>query len=270
MKRVSVINISMIDFLFSLYLETVQYIKCGVKKSGTRGQNRIINGQDAEANEWPWMASLQALKQHFCGGSVIGRRWIITAAHCLVRKDGSRLKPTSIAVTLGDHDDTEQSETDKTEVYDVDYYILHEKYRRRSITNDIAVIKVKKSIDLRLHTPVCLPRRNANFAYSKATAVGWGYDGRKNPARLQEGTLTIKAKSSCSRYRYGNFCAGGSGVGVCFGDSGGPLTVKNRQGRHILAGITSFGITNDCNVYVPSYFADVSYYRDWIKKKTGI
>ena len=161
--------------------------------------------------------------------------------------------------------------TIETQVYYVDSYKIPKKFGKEPWSRDIAVIKVKKSIDLRLHTPVCLPRRNANFAYSKATAVGWGYDGRKNPARLQEGTLTIKEHSACAWFWHGNFCAGGSGgSGICFGDSGGSLTVEKRQGRHILAGITSFGITNDCNVYVPSYFADVSYYRDWIKKKTGI
>ena len=240
-------------------------------------------------NEWPWMADLRlrlpSLNIHLCGASVIGRRWIITAAHCLV-VDGSRIKPKFIAVTLGDHDNTEQSETDKTEVYDVDYYILHEKYRRRSITNDIAVIKVKKSIDLRLHTPVCLPNRNKNFAGSQAMAVGWGVESYNGPTiwdgispdRLQEVSLAIKEPSFCrSTYPYfrkGTLCADGSGANICDGDSGGPLTVENRSERHTLAGIASFVKLKykdgPCDENKPSFFADVSYYRDWIKSKTGI
>ena len=151
----------------------------------------------------------------------------------------------------------------------MDYFITHE----RPELDDIAVIKVKKSINLRLYTPVCLPGRNANFAYSKATAVGFGTRDEfgNKPALLQEGTLTIKEHSACAWFWHGNFCAGGSGgSGICFGDSGGPLTVEKRQGRHILAGISSFVLDKRCKPNKPSYFADVSYYRDWIKEKTGI
>lgn len=38
---------------------------------------------EAPVNAFPWMASLQYKGQHFCGGSVITTRYVVTAAHCM-------------------------------------------------------------------------------------------------------------------------------------------------------------------------------------------
>ncbi|CAG0904079.1 unnamed protein product [Cyprideis torosa] len=44
---------------------------------------RIINGQDAAPCQFPHQVSLQNQQlNHFCGGSIIGSEWVVTAAHC--------------------------------------------------------------------------------------------------------------------------------------------------------------------------------------------
>ena len=47
--------------------------------------SRIVNGNDAEDNEWPWIAALMNNGRQFCGGSLIDDKHILTAAHCVAQ-----------------------------------------------------------------------------------------------------------------------------------------------------------------------------------------
>ena len=45
-------------------------------------RQRIVGGQPADKDEWPWMAAL-FIGQKFCGGAIINDFYILTAAHCV-------------------------------------------------------------------------------------------------------------------------------------------------------------------------------------------
>ncbi|XP_033730592.1 chymotrypsin-1-like [Pecten maximus] len=44
---------------------------------------RIINGEDADIQNYPWQASLRIVTNHICGAAVVSQRAAITAAHCI-------------------------------------------------------------------------------------------------------------------------------------------------------------------------------------------
>ena len=60
-------------------------------------------------------------------------------------------------------------------------------------------------------------------------------------------------------------CAGTGGSSVCYGDSGGPLMLRDSgSGRWSAVGVTSFGLP-DCELQgVPDVFARVDSYLDFI------
>ena len=46
-------------------------------------QKRIVGGKPIkEPGKWPWIATLWYNKTHYCGGSIIDKKWIVTTAHC--------------------------------------------------------------------------------------------------------------------------------------------------------------------------------------------
>ena len=49
-------------------------------------KDKIVGGEVVDITEHPWTVSLRNVVvgiSHFCGGSILNREWILTAAHCL-------------------------------------------------------------------------------------------------------------------------------------------------------------------------------------------
>lgn len=66
-----------------------------------------MSGTDARPHTWPWQALIEVkgkapdgigFGQH-CGGTLIDRQWIVTAAHCLFMKPN----PLLYRVKLGEY-----------------------------------------------------------------------------------------------------------------------------------------------------------------------
>ena len=67
---------------------------CGVS-SNPQIRNKIIGGKDTTIHDWPWVAALVnssnvdgavlGERGPFCGGVIISKRHILTAAHCVDR-----------------------------------------------------------------------------------------------------------------------------------------------------------------------------------------
>jgi len=245
--------------------------QCGKKKS-----TRIVGGQNAEVNEWPWMVALSrgtdgSSQSYICGGTLIAEEWVVSAAHCFFDTSGNRvLFENNMRIVLGDHDISTETETTIREVFAVSQITLHPTYVFQTNKDDIALLKVSTKVDLNKHAPACLPEQGATFVGQTAFAYGWGalqYGTGEYPDILQEVALPVVSVADCkaaygeSSIIDGMLCAGGDGVkDSCSGDSGGPLTVPNTSDRHVLIGATSFG--RGCAVEgFFGVYADVPFYR---------
>lgn len=59
-------------------------LKSYIPECGERNEvSRIVGGDEAGTNEFPWMARLSYFKRFYCGGMLINDRYVLTAAHCV-------------------------------------------------------------------------------------------------------------------------------------------------------------------------------------------
>ena len=57
--------------------------KRGSGEIESRIESKIVGGETATEEDYPYIVSLQNNYGHFCGGSLIASQWVLTAAHCV-------------------------------------------------------------------------------------------------------------------------------------------------------------------------------------------
>ncbi|CAF4682842.1 unnamed protein product [Rotaria socialis] len=229
---------------------------------------RIVGGVEAIPNSWPWIVSLR-VRDHFCGGTLIDRKHVLTAAHCLTGANSYILR-----VVAGLHQRL-NTNTGRTQVMSVSRIFLHEQYNSRTHANDIAIIRLSQPAQLNTYVNIiCLPGPDPQET-EPVTVAGWGstYFGSPLPNSLRQVTMQVtnaKAKTSYPAYFNAQRQIGANmpytgGKDSCQGDSGGPL-MYNSNGQWHLSGVVSFGF--ECaRANYPGVYTRTSAYLNWIYNK---
>ncbi|XP_028138319.2 brachyurin [Diabrotica virgifera virgifera] len=244
------------------------YPENAIKKSTLR----IIGGDNVTPNSYPFQAALfiyYKSKTNLCGGSLIDKEWILTAAHC-VDND-----PVRIVVKLGLHDVYATQES-TVQIYEAKSYYKHSKWNEKTLQNDIALIKLPRNATLNNYVNLIKIGDNIDYAGRVATVLGWGSteDGQISKY-LKKVDVDVMTNQACKAVRKEfneiivstHLCTSGQGIrGSCSGDSGGPLIVDGVQ-----IGLVSFGPEN-CMRGFPSVFTRVPKFASWItstKRNSG-
>jgi len=254
-------------------------LSLGAAAGAQEATPRIIGGDDASQNEWPWMAQVNVRFRDtrsggLCGGILLSRDWVVTAAHCLVSDLGNVVPPNDVNVLLG------SVFLDEGTSYNVEDFKIPDEYNPENFNNDIALIRLASPGPALSNWPSIVgfdqlrELELAPFAQrdEALTATGWGVTSRNEiepqPAdRLQEVALDYIQTSSCKN-AWGNgfntatmVCAAelnpvqGRDQDTCSGDSGGPLFIGDDIDPYVI-GLTSFG-QPQCAGNLPTVYTSV-------------
>ncbi|MBE5190086.1 serine protease [Vibrio parahaemolyticus] len=239
---------TLVAFLIGLTLPTTT-IADTLKPVQNDVSTRIIGGEPANTSDWKFIASLVRKGQptsigHFCGGSFLGGKYVLTAAHCV-----EGLNADDLDIVLGLYDQNRESQAQRITVNNI---YSHTAYNSHTTNNDIALIELEHSVDsatIDLATPEVLDSVRVG---DKLHVAGWGNTSttdRVYPTVLQQVDLEYVDRATCQNLsgNYSNvsddgICAGyyWGGKDSCQGDSGGPLIVDD-NGINKLLGVVSWG-----------------------------
>ncbi|XP_077535565.1 chymotrypsin-like protease CTRL-1 [Haemaphysalis longicornis] len=240
---------------------------CGTASVRTRLYADSTTSKDVTPVRWPWNAAIHTSSrfrpEQYCGGALITRQHVLTAAHCIDQMD-----PDGIRIHLGSW---RRSELDNGEIaVPVKEMCIHQNFTGDH--DDIAIIKLAQPVNFTTTIrPVCLPERKEHLPTdSEAYATGWTIRKTKETHRtrkmLQELKMRLMNVHQCvksfdvSLYEE-SLCAPHDYGSLCEGDSGAPAMQKI-DGHWFLQGILSGGPPVCGDVTLPMVFTRVASYLD--------
>uniref|UniRef100_A0A8B9P4T0 Peptidase S1 domain-containing protein n=1 Tax=Apteryx owenii TaxID=8824 RepID=A0A8B9P4T0_APTOW len=222
---------------------------------------RVVGGMDCKAHSQPWQVAILDMYKLYCGGVLVAKQWVVTAAHCT----------TITSIRLGKHSlfARESSEQLKRVLKSVP----HPDYDPTTKNNDIMMLKLVTPVTVTdrvqpIPLATCPPQPGASCVTS-----GWGATSSPEgtqftyPDVLQCVTVTIFSTATCQQLYPGYItenmvCAGSlsGGRDSCQGDSGGPLVCNGT-----LQGIVSWGMEKCGQPRKPGVYTKICRFAQWIQ-----
>ncbi|XP_020725731.2 mannan-binding lectin serine protease 1 isoform X3 [Odocoileus virginianus] len=262
---------------------------CGTPTFSRNLLARIINGRPVQKGTTPWTAMLSHPDgQPFCGGSLLGSKWIVTAAHCLHEVLDSEddtlhhlelLSPSAFKIIVGKLRRTQSDENEQS--LSVKQVFLHPLYNANTYENDVALVELSRGPVLNdFVMPICLPQEPPEEG-AMVIVSGWGKQFlQRFPETLMEIEIPIVDYRICreayallkKKVTRDMICAGEKegGRDACAGDSGGPMvTLDRKRGQWYLVGTVSWGV--DCGKKDRyGVYSDIFQNKAWIQTVTGV
>ena len=217
---------------------------------GDTSGDRVYGGKEVEPKGRYSFMTLLAITYngatHRCGGSLISRDVVLTAAHCFPTATGVR---PLVSAYLGYHKDTEAAiRLPGGNEFGMRSYVMHPAYKKDVQRADLALVFLTKTAPDSMR-PVPLDAFNTSnsaafLSGGKALTMGWG---RTETSAVS--SILLQAELAPSRFadckaalskvvNDEHICAQGSGTTTrladgmkygdsCTGDSGGPLVLVN-------------------------------------------
>ncbi|KAH8375815.1 hypothetical protein KR200_000480, partial [Drosophila serrata] len=255
-------------------------IRTDFEECGQEGFVATQHGGDlVTRGQYPWLAALlegNSSITYKCVVSVIFKRTVITAAHCIYGKPASQLW-----VYLGRHDRNQILE-DGAELVGVSNVLTPLQYSGNPVPDsDVGLLVLKYPIWYTKYIqPLCLWSSDLSVPAREGetgSVAGWGFDRSGLKTRYPKAVSVrlvardqclIKMKKAQDFITERTVCAGNSeSQGPCFGDSGAALIVL-RNNRWVMRGIVSISPSRGENCDLSNYviYCDVSQHLGWIEQ----
>ncbi|XP_034481469.1 collagenase-like [Drosophila innubila] len=207
----------------------------------------VVKGIQADNNQ----SRIPKNDHLFCGGSIIGETWILTAAHCTINAPKVLISYASLKHLQGT-------------IIESIVIFNHPKYNEISYENDAALINTPRIQFTRLVNKIPLIDSQSTPYYKKmewSAAIGWGSTNTNSSLseNLRYTYLRTINSKFCTEIN-AKLCANAiicastlRGNSICHGDSGGPLVTSDKAR---LIGISSFGIGH-CENRLPVGFTQI-------------
>ncbi|KAJ8673826.1 hypothetical protein QAD02_005088 [Eretmocerus hayati] len=254
----------------------------------------LIGGDPAQLNDYPFNAVLKRDSHYVCSGSIINKKHVVSAAHCVINITNMEFEDKPTYVTVGTnhlHSSSSGGLTVAVEKIFIpsEYFKKIEPYTE---VGDICVLQLRKRIDFSLGNVrlknLKLPG-NGPYVDGRAIITGFGWDwidyaedekknriikagGSSGILRAAEARVLPKFDCQCKGCRPfdtdRHLCARISNPSLtdrkatCFGDSGAPLV----YGGDTLIGVLSSGSPVCDETEMSGAYTKVAYYIDFIVK----